>query len=357
MDHCFPFGAKNAHNCLGITVDAIIDILRVVKISPIPKWADDLFPIRFAILSSILHDGSISYHYFYDLSTLKDTVAPLCIPWHPTKWNDFSSTPVYLGLVWNFENHSVSLAEPKQLKYLTKVSNFLHDHSSSRIFKKRALSILGTLSHITIVHQDGCSYLSALTTFISTFTSVHIPQYLKSAVLKDLEWWVSKLSQPCVSHSPVHREDIRDLGISIDVSTSWGIGVVIDTQWDAWLWRALWHFDERNIRWAEAVAVKLVARILLEQGLANTVVLIRGDNQGVIGSFARGRGRNLHVNLAICCTDAIAASSNVLYMLDYIESDQNEADPISHGEFGPHTDQITNYVQLPKELQPFLEHV
>ena len=63
------------------------------------------------------------------------------------------------------------------------------------------------------------------------------------------------------------------------------------------------------------------------------------------------------MNLAIHHTDAIAASSNVLYMLNYVESDQNEADPIFHGELGPPADQITNYVQLPEELQPFLEHV
>lgn len=356
MDHCFPFGAKNAHNRLGITVDALLDILRAVKIGPILKWADDLFPIRFPVASSI-HNGTSSYQYSYDLFTLKDAVASLCIPWHPTKWNDFSSTPVYLGLVWNFENHSVSLAEPKRLKYLAKVSDFLHDHSSSRVFKNRALSILGTLSHVTIVHQDGRSYLSSLTAFISTFTSVHIPRYPKSAVLKDLEWWLSRLSQPHISRSLVHREDARDLGISVDASTSWGIGVVVDSQWDAWRWRAPWHFDGRNIGWAEAIAVELVARILLERGLSNAVILIHGDNQGVIGSFGRGRGRNLHVNLAIRRTEAIAASSNLLYMLHYVESDQNEADPISRGELGTRADQISDYVQLPEELQPFLEHV
>jgi hypothetical protein len=45
MDHNFPFGACSAHYCLGRLVDAIIDILHAVNISPVPKWADDLFPI------------------------------------------------------------------------------------------------------------------------------------------------------------------------------------------------------------------------------------------------------------------------------------------------------------------------
>jgi len=272
------------------------------------------------------------------LVTLKNVVAPLCIPWHPTKWKEFSAAPVYLSLIWNFDTHEVSLAKPKQQKYLTKVSEFLRDHSSSRIFKKRALSLLGTLSHVTIVYQDGGSYLSALTAFISTFTSDHIPWYPCSAVLKDLEWLLSRLSQTSISRSLMHCADAWDLDIAVDASKSWGIGVVIDNQWDAWCWKARWHFEGRNIGWAEAIAVELVVCILFKRGLLDAVVLIYGDNQGVIGLFGRGHGRNLHVNLAIRHTDAIGASSNVLYKLKYVKSAMNRADPISHGELGSRTD-------------------
>jgi len=57
----------------------------------------------------------------------------------------------------------------------------------------------------------------------------------------------------------MHRTDARDLDIAVDASKSWGIGVVIDNQWDAWCWKARWHFEGRNIGWAEAIAVELVA--------------------------------------------------------------------------------------------------
>jgi hypothetical protein len=110
-------------------------------------------------------------------------------------------------------------------------------------------------------------------------------------------------------------------------------------------------------RWAEAIAVELVARILYERGLINTSVLIRGDNQGVIGSYGRGRGHNLHINLAIRRTEVIGTSSNLLYILQYTESKLNKADPISRGELGPLSKQITDYIQLPEELATFLRHV
>jgi len=357
MDHCFPFGACSAHNRLGITIDAVVDILEAVGISPVPKWADDLFPIRYADRSYVNANGHTIFHYRYNLSSFKEVLAPLCIPWHASKWNDFSSTPIYLGLVWDFDCHTVALAEPKRLKYLSKVVDFIRVYSNSRVPKKVAMSILGTLSHVTVVHQEGRSYLSALSAFISTFTSEHKPRYPRSAVLKDLEWWAVKLSQPGVTRALASRGEVLDLGIWVDASKTWGIGIVIGDRWDAWQWKAPWHFEGRNIGWAEAVAVELVARILLERGLSNAAVLIRGDNQGVIGSFGRGRGKNFHVNLAVRRTDIIASSSNMVYILEYVDSSHNKADPFSRGEMGLFEKKITEYISLPEELCPFLEHV
>ena len=93
MDHNFPFGACSAHYCLGRVVDAMVDILNAVKISPVLKWGDDLFPIQFPKNSTTQANESVSYIYTYDLAFFKDILAPLHIPWHPTKWNDFSPRP------------------------------------------------------------------------------------------------------------------------------------------------------------------------------------------------------------------------------------------------------------------------
>jgi len=275
------------------------------------------------------------------------------------------------------------------------LSNFLQDHSSSHIFKKCAMSLLRKLSHVTIIYQDGHSYLNSLTTFISTFTNDFVPRYCtisiylvvthhrgpyqnrnmvnvtgheevyqmpissRMSVLGKI-WWenanfrwliinfchlgflwplvtkcmpksrmnplnlclfcwkffhvtaskgtyrnaesikcvtvtgpyridrnrtVSKLLQADISHSLVHRGDAWDMDISVDASKMWGI-VVIDDCWDAWQWKAPWHFEGRNIGWAETIAIKLVTWILLQWGLTNTVILIHGDNQGIIGSLS-----------------------------------------------------------------------
>ena len=71
MSCCEYFLPKNTHNQLGIVVDAIIDILKSVRIGPIHKWADNLFPVRFPINSVASVDGSVSYCYSYDLPSLR----------------------------------------------------------------------------------------------------------------------------------------------------------------------------------------------------------------------------------------------------------------------------------------------
>jgi hypothetical protein len=141
---------------------------------------------------------------------------------------------VYLGLIWDFDHRTVALSEPKREKYLTKIREFLCAHSNSRVRKKLAMSILGTLSHVTVVHQDGRSYLSALSAFISSFTSEYKPRYPPSAVFKDLNWWATKLSHPHLTRSLSPHGETQNLGIYVDASKTWGIEIFIGDQWDAW---------------------------------------------------------------------------------------------------------------------------
>ena len=80
------------------------------------------------------------------------------------------------------------------------------------------MNLLGTLSHVTVVHQDGRSYLSTLSAFISTFTNEHQPRYPRSSVIKDFEWWSRKLSETNFARPLTPRGETQDLGIWVDAS-------------------------------------------------------------------------------------------------------------------------------------------
>jgi hypothetical protein len=146
------------------------------------------------------------------------------------------------------------------------------------------MSILGTLSHVTIVHQDSRSYLSALSAFISTFTNEHKPCYPYSSIIKDLEWWSKKPTQMNFTRPLSPQGVTQDLDIWVNALMTWGIGIVSGNEWDTWMWSSLWHYKRQDSGWVEAVAVELVAQILFEWGLSNASALIRGDNQSVVGS-------------------------------------------------------------------------
>ena len=177
------------------------------------------------------------------------------------------------------------------------------------------MSILGTLSHVTIVHQDRWSYLSALFAFISTFSNEHKPHYPQSSIIKDLMWWSNKLTQMNFARPLSPWGVTQYLGIWVDTSSSWGISIIIGNEWDTWTWNSPWHYEGWDIGWAEAVAVELITQILFKRGLSNASILVRGDNQGVVGSYGHGHGQNFHINLAIRWTEVIRTSSNVLYII------------------------------------------
>ena len=117
------------------------------------------------------------------------------------------------------------------------------------------MSLLGTLSHVTVVHQDGRSYLSALSAFISTFTNMHQPHYPCTSIIKDLEWWLNKLSETNFACPLTPHGETQDLGVWADASKSWGNGIVVGDEWDAWQWSSSWHTEGRDIGWAETVAI------------------------------------------------------------------------------------------------------
>jgi len=100
-------------------------------------------------------------------------------------------------------------------------------------------------------------------------------------VIKDLKWWSIKLTETNFAQPLAPHGETQDLGIWVDASKSWGIGIIIGDKWDAWQWSSSWHTEGRDIGWAEAVAVELVAQILYKRGLTNASILIQGDNQGV----------------------------------------------------------------------------
>ena len=176
-------------------------------------------------------------------------------------------------------------------------------------------------------------------------------RYAPKSLLTDLKWWLQALNVSGFHRELPARGPCQDMGLFVDTSTSWGIGIVISGRWAAFKLQEDWKVAGRDICWLETVAVEILVYILEAMGLSNVTLLIHSDNQGTIGSLGKGRSRNFHINLSIRRTYIILASQFITPELVYIASEENPADPISRGVLGSLETRITASFSLPVELK------
>jgi hypothetical protein len=353
LDHCVPFGLGSAHGCLGMVVDAAMDIWEAVSRRGLraKKWVDDVVAAQVPRTDEapLTKAGALGL------------LAPLRIPWHPDKGQEFADEVDYLGFHWSLADKTVALPDSKRVKFKGRTDMLLLRGSGGSVTAHDAQVLMGSLNHITFVIPEGRSYLPGLSAFFAGFGPITpAQQRLRSrhpppSLLADMRWWSSTLSR---SVPPRHLALVRaplDLGISVDASTDWGIGLVWrDNLWDAWRTRAGWRGPGRHIGWLECVAVEFIARALDRLDVRDSHVLVRSDNMGVIGSFDKGRSRSFEMNLSVRRSLAIASARNITFDLRYVESANNPADPISRGELGPVALRFASDFELPEELQPYL---
>ena len=356
MTHTAPFGASASESNSEEPRDFAVEVWALLKVDAIVNWSDDLNIFRFPIAGDGSDDSPFTYRY--DANQILSLVASLGIPWHPLekKGQDFSLTTTYTGFNWDIPKLLVSLPEKKRIKFLRRVLDFKSTALSSGVTVEECMKIQGTLVHILFVAPLGHSYIPALSRFIAIFNAQSRNEFtrwhLYRPVLPELDYWIDFLSSPMNPRELRRRGDPQDIGISVDASTDWGVGLCWGQRWAAW--RAVnWGGAFRNIGWLEGVAVEFVVYVLVENGYCDCCILVRSDNKGVIAAFRRGRSRNVEVNLSIRRSMALMWVYNISFELEYVRSAENPADPISQGNLGPRNDNLRCCFNLPSELADF----
>jgi len=102
MDHDVPFGLTSTTGLQSEVADATIDIWEYHNISPAVKWVDNFNVFCFPKTDGLFHGTSndVEYPYGYDLTSIKTVIAPLGIPWHKSKGQEFLDMFIYLGFQW-----------------------------------------------------------------------------------------------------------------------------------------------------------------------------------------------------------------------------------------------------------------
>lgn len=358
IQHCCPFGASASESNSGQVSRVVLAIWRCEGIGPDGKWSDDIYIFVYPSSGS----GSLDdpWVYPYDVEEVLDAVSTTGTPFHPLtkKGQVFLPYFDYVGMFWDLVARSVSLRDQKRHKFHYRVNCFLALAEKGVVTEEQCMKIHGSLCHIAFVYRLGRSHLSSVSSFIANFakyphgTKLHAPP----SIVTDMRWWLGQLSVREFSRQLVPRGEVQDLGISVDASTVWGIGIKWGDGWDAWKVQEGWKGPSRDIGWLECLAIELLVLHLEARGYQNCRIRLLSDNQGIIGSFHKGRSRNFEVNYSVRRFMSILDSLHITLEVEYVRSKDNPSDPISRGELGPKELQLSPSISLPEELVPFLLH-
>lgn len=354
VEHCVTFGVASAHGLQGEIADGTIAIWKKKGVGPFAKWVDDIVTLRFPSPAGAFA-SSFSHHMFdYDRSSALARIAHLGVPWHRSKGQDFSPIFQFVGFVFSLLDRSVTISDEKRLKNKGRVDSALAMFAHARMSLKDIQKLFGSLSHLTFVYLNMRSFLPPLSQFASSFSSnPHASRYPPPSVISSLRAWAMVLASPAPLRSLTPKGPALDIDLWVDASTSWGVGIVLGQKWIAWKLIPHWQSTGHDIGWLETLAVELAALLLTSLNYHDCHLLLRSDNQGVIGAHDRGRSRNFESNLSIRRTGVTTAAANISLSLVYVPSDVNRADPISRGILGSGTDKVPCHILLPDEIAPY----
>ncbi|TFY75818.1 hypothetical protein EWM64_g8195 [Hericium alpestre] len=327
LDHVAPFGGATSSGLQGEVADATMDIWEHSGVAPSVKWVDDVTIFRF-----LLKSGG----YAYDREGAKSLIAALQVPWHESKGQEFGFVVIYVRFSWDLPAKTVQIADHKLICLIQKLESFISEHIVCKVSLKDAQSINGSLNHAAFVYPHGRAYLTSLATFIADFSLIPsgrpLLRYPKPLLWSDMRWWLAELRSGPRVRSLAACSPRSQVDIWVDASTDWGVGIVFDAEYAAWRWAPGWNLPVGcDIGWGDAVAVEMAILQVELAGIRDAVVLIHSDNKGIIGAFQHGRSRNWMVNQCIHRTALVSMVINVTFEFEYVESEANLVDPVSHG--------------------------
>jgi hypothetical protein len=174
-------------------------------------------------------------------------------------------------------------------------------------------------------------------------------------VLADVEYWRTLLSQKFCGSMLRSPPTVLPIEFWVDASTSWGVGVVFDGEWQSWRLKQGWRIEDHNIGWAEMLAIELGLRTVISAGFRDMHFLAKSDNTGVIGSLANGKAYNLAHNRVLQRIVALMRSHGLWITSEYVPSADNIADKPLQGIPADGRIQTRRIVPLPVCISMYVE--
>ena len=317
--------------------------------SPAEFDEDAACPI--ADYSSLPNRSGVDALFTYCDADIDHISEQLGIPWEPSKTVPFSSTVPYLGFDWNLSKRTVALTEKKKAKYSAAIQDWL-PRSTHNLEETQKL--YGKLLHACLVLPAGRAYLTSLESLMASFSeNPFVPHHAPRHTIADLSWWFDVLNSPRTSRPIPGPAVVSDKNAFSDASSGFGVGIVIGNKWRAWRLVPGWKTNGRDIGWAEAVGLELLARALCATSKPGQHFRVFGDNRGVVEGWWKGRSRNWETNKVFRRIHDIADTHQSFFITRYVVSRENPADAPSRGLYPP-LDDLLPEVSIPVALRQFI---
>lgn len=170
----------------------------------------------------------------------------------------------------------------------------------------------------------------------------------------NMAWWRRHLQDDFVGMKIFSPPAPCNNKLYVDASTSWGVGLVLDGKWLAWQFRKGWMSEGHEIGWAKMVAVELAIRTLITGHFAQCHIIVRSDNQGVVGALKAGHSCSTQQNLILHEIVKLIQSHGLWISTIWIPSLENPADNPSRGIFPDKNNLYAFPPRLPFHLLKFI---
>lgn len=325
VDRALMFGLSSSAGVFGSVADMLVAIYRAAGFWPILKWVDDFLVIQ--------HPDAV-----WTEDDFVQLTAQFGVPWAQDKTRPLATRQQYIGFIWDLEQKTVALPPGKLEAALSLVATWTDP--TARFKANDAAHFHGKMVHVSSIFPLIRPFLRSFARFAASFHSARAALHPPRQLRKDAER-IHELLSCLPNELPLESAEPLDLAWWGDASTSFGVGVTVGSLWNMWAWTPGFRVGPGrgfDIGWAEAAAVELGLLMIIHHGLlasrpvAQSRLLVRSDNSGVVAVLNSGRSRSTHTNDVLRRIYLLCAHHRVHLTAIYVPSRDNVTDALSRGD-------------------------
>lgn len=166
---------------------------------------------------------------------------------------------------------------------------------------------------------------------------------------------LSEWRRPCspVRPSSEIRLEAPPPAFYVDAS-SIGIGFVFRNQWQAWELKDGWTGENRDNNWAEAAAVELGVRLMIQAGYSGRHLLLRCDNAGIVNDVSRWSFNDSPIGSIIKHIYHLCQQHSIYLEPKWIAGEHNPADNPSRLRTAKGSQRFPHSIVIPDHLRDFV---